>query len=183
MNSQSGGSLLIIRRIAVALLLAAPGWTFAQSESDLINFLEAGKNDASKLMGAYLNPMVEGLSYSFNGGWYHTAKAHNTLGFDLGVSANAVFLPKSKNYFTPSALGLQNTVLIDPTTGKAPTVVGPDETTTYQSSLDTNGDGIADENFTFSGPEGLDFKETFKVSGVLAPTVQLGIGIIKNTDL
>ncbi len=68
----------------MVLLIAAPGWTFAQSETDLVNFLEAGKNDASKLMGAYLNPMIEGLSYSFNGGWYHTAKAHNSLGFDLG---------------------------------------------------------------------------------------------------
>ena len=108
MNSRSIVPTLL-KRIFVVLLIAAPGWTFAQSETDLINFLEAGKNDASKLMGAYLNPMIEGLSYSFNGGWYHTAKAHNSLGFDLGVSANAVFLPSSKYYFTPSTLGLQNT--------------------------------------------------------------------------
>ena len=62
------------------------GLDYSQSEQDLVNFLNAGKNDASKLMGAYLNPMIEGLSYSFNGGWYHTAKAHNSLGFDFGVS-------------------------------------------------------------------------------------------------
>ena len=110
MNSRSIRSFLI-KRIFVVLLVTTPGWTFAQSESDLVNFLQAGKNDASKLMGAYLNPMIEGLSYSFNGGWYHTAKAHNTLGFDLGFSANAVFLPSSKYYFTPSTLGLQNTIL------------------------------------------------------------------------
>lgn len=182
MKSRSIVSFLI-KRTFVVLLIAAPGWTFAQTESDLINFLEAGKNDASKLMGAYLNPMIEGLSYSFNGGWYHTAKAHNSLGFDFGVSANAVFLPSSKYYFTPSTLGLQNTVLIDPSTGKAPTVVGPSEQTTYQSTIDTNGDGAPDQTFSFAGPEGLDFKENIKVSGVLAPTVQLGIGIIKNTDL
>jgi hypothetical protein len=171
------------KRIFVVLLVGAPSWTFAQSETDLINFLEAGKNDASKLMGAYLSPMIEGLSYSFNGGWYHTAKAHSTLGFDLGVSANAVFLPSSKYYFTPSTLGLQNTILTAPTSGKAPTIVGPAESTTYQSAIDTNGDGVPDQTFNFSGPEGLDFKENIKVSGVLAPTVQLGIGIVKNTDL
>jgi hypothetical protein len=180
MNSQSIRSFS--KRIFVVLLVAAPGWTFAQSETDLINFLEAGKNDASKLMGAYLNPVIEGLSYSFNGGWYHTAKAHNSLGFDLGFSANAVFLPSSKYYFTPSTLGLQNTILTDPASGKAPTIVGPDESTTYQSSIDIDGDGVK-ETFNFEGPEGLDFKENIKVSGVLAPTVQLGIGIIKNTDL
>src|SRR5688572_27436609 len=161
MNSRSIVSFLI-KRIFVVLLMAAPSWTFAQSESDLINFLEAGKNDASKLMGAYLNPMIEGLSYSFNGGWYHTAKAHNSLGFDFGVSVNAVFVPKSKNYFTPSTLGLQNTTLISPTSGKAPTVMGPSDATTYQTSADLNGDGTVDQIVTIDGPEGVDFKENFK---------------------
>ena len=55
-------------------------------------------------MNAYLNPVIEGLSYGFNGGWYNTAKAHKTLGFDLGVSMNAVFIPTSKNSSTRPAL-------------------------------------------------------------------------------
>jgi hypothetical protein len=173
----------LIKGILVVVLIAAPGLTFAQDEAELIEFLQAGKRDASKLIGAYVNPMVEGLSYSFNGGWYHTAKAHNTLGFDLGVSVNAVFIPKSKNYFTPSTLGLENTTLVDPTSGKAPTVMGPADRTTYQSSVDVDGDGVADQTFEIDGPEGVDFKKNFKVSGVVAPTAQLGIGIYKNTDL
>jgi hypothetical protein len=167
----------------MATLLVAPGLTFAQSEAELIEFLNAGKRDASKLIGAYVNPMVDGLSYSFNGGWYHTAKAHNTLGFDFGVSLNAAFIPKSKNYFTPSALGLENTILVDPVSGKAPTVVGPSQPTTYQSTLDFNNDGVPDQTVTIDGPEGVDFKKNFKVSGVVAPMAQLGIGIYKNTDL
>jgi hypothetical protein len=173
----------LIKRILVVVLITAPGLTFAQDEAELIEFLQAGKRDASKLIGAYVNPMVEGLSYSFNGGWYHTAKAHNTLGFDLGVSVNAVFIPKSKNYFTPSTLGLENTTLVDPTSGKAPTVMGPADRTTYQSLVDFNGDGVPDQTIQIDGPEGVDFKENFKVSGVVAPTAQLGIGIYKNTDL
>jgi hypothetical protein len=172
-----------MKRVFLALFVSAPTLMYAQSEAELINFLDAGRSDASKLMSAYLNPMVEGLSYSFNGGWYHTAKAHNSLGFDFGVSVNAVFVPKSKNYFTPSSLGLQNTTLISPTSGKAPTVMGPSDPTTYQTSADINGDGTIDQIVTIDGPEGVDFKENFKVSGVVAPTAQLGIGIYKNTDL
>lgn len=173
----------LIKRIFIVLFISVPCISFAQTEAELTEFLRAGKRDASKLMNAYLNPMVEGLSYSFNGGWYHTAKAHNSLGFDLGVSVNAVFVPASKNYFTPSTLGLENTILVSPTSGKAPTVMGPSEATTYQTGVDFNGDGTADQTLSISGPEGVDFKENFKVSGVVGPTAQLGIGIIKNTDL
>jgi len=123
--------------------------------------------------------LIEGLSYGFNGGWYTTAKAHKSLGFDIGVSFNAVFIPSSKNYFMPKDLGLESTVLTSPTSGKAPTIVGPEDKTTY--SVDFNGDTRPDA--TLDGPQGLDFKEQIKISGVLAPTAQIGIGIYKNTDL
>ena len=180
MTSQSMHSFLI-KRILVVLLISAPTLTFAQSEDDIVEFLNAGRSDGEKLMNAYLNPMIEGLSYSFNGGWYHTAKAHNTLGFDLGVSLNAVWIPKSKNYFTPDALNLEATELVDSQVpGRAPTIIGPSDPTTY--GVDVDGDGAYDD-LSFNGPEGLDFKKNLKVSGVLAPTAQLGIGIYKNTDL
>ena len=180
MTSQSKYSLLM-KRIFVVLLISAPSLTLAQSEQDVVDFLNAGKDDGEKLMNAYLNPMIEGLSYSFNGGWYHTAKAHNSLGFDLGVSLNAVWIPKSKNYFSPDALNLDVTELINSEVpGRAPTIIGPKDPTTY--SVDFDGDGNADAP-PFNGPEGLDFKKNIKVSGVLAPTAQLGIGIYKNTDL
>ena len=172
-----------MKRILVLLLISLPVLSYGQNEAELVNFLNAGKDDASKLMNAYLNPVVEGLSYGFNGGWFHTAKAHKSLGFDIGVSVNGVFIPKSKNYFKPADLGLENTTLVDPTTGKAPTIIGPADATTYQSLLDIDGDGVPDQTLSIDGPEGVDFKETFKVSGVLAPTAQLGIGIYKNTDL
>jgi hypothetical protein len=172
---------MIIRFKKVLLLFAisAPLLSSAQDESDLENFLEAGPADASKLLGAYLNPVIEGLSYGFNGGWYTTAKAHKTLGFDISASFNAVFIPSSKNYFRPADLNLQVTQLISPASGNAPTVAGPDEETIYR--VDINNGSQPDPEF--DGPGGLDFKETFKVSGVLAPTAQIGLGIYKNTDL
>ena len=176
------------KRLATVFLMflwISPLATQAQNESDLITFLSAGEEDASKLMNAYLNPMIEGLSYGFNGGWAQTAKAHKTLGFDLMFNANAVFIPSSKNFFDPNKLGLQTTTFTpDPSNpnGLAPTIVGPNYSSSYTTSMDIDGDGTA-ESVTFAGPEGLDFKENIKVSGVGAPTLTLGIGIYKNTDL
>jgi hypothetical protein len=171
------------KRILVVLLVSFPCLTYGQGEAELVKFLEAGKADASVLMSAYLNPIVEGTSYGFNGGWYHTAKAHKSLGFDLGVSLNTVFIPSSKNYFSPGDLDLENTVLVDPSSGMAPTVIGPAEATRYQTEIDINGDGIPDQTLDFNGPEGVDFEDNFKVKGAIAPTAQFGIGIYKNTDL
>lgn len=158
-----------------------------QDESDLIEFLNSGKDDASKLISAYLNPAIEGVSYGMNGGWYHTAKAHKSLGFDLGIALNAVFIPSSKNYFDPATLGLTPGLITDFTSddpnGLAPTIIGPNVSTNYTVSVDIDGDGTPDESQNFDGPEGLDFKKNFKVSGVLAPTAQLGIGIYKGTEI
>jgi hypothetical protein len=159
---------------------------FSQAQSELADFLKAGPEDASKLTQAYLNPMIEGLSYGFNGGWVQTAKAHKTLGFDFMINVNAVSIPSSKNYFDPRKLGLST---IDPVTGftteapngMAPTIVGPTYGTTYRPDVD--GDGVPDPDFEFSGPEGLDLKNTIKVASVATPTVTLGIGVYKNTDI
>jgi hypothetical protein len=163
---------LVLLILGVSVL---PKGAQAQDENDIVNFLQAGEADASKLMNAYLNPMIEGLSYGFNGGWYTTAKAHKSLGFDIGISLNAVFIPSSKNYFDPLSLGLETIVDFDSEApnGLAPTISGPSDANTY-----TTEDGI-----DFDGPQGLDFKDVMKISGVLAPTGQIGIGIYKNTDL
>jgi hypothetical protein len=147
------------------------------AQEDLTEFLNAGNADAGKLTNAYLEPIFEGLSYGFNGGWITTAKPHKKLGFDIGVTLTGVFIPESKNYFTPDNLGLTTTVLISPAGGQAPTIVGPKDETTYQVTPPSG------PSFEFDGPEGLDFEGTFKISGVLTPMVQLGIGTVKSTDL
>lgn len=162
----------------VVILAAALGTTAAsaQDENDLVYFLVAGPEDASKLVQAYLNPAIEGLSYGFNGGWYNSAKTHKPLGLDIGIGVHGVFIPSSYNYFDPGKLNLQTVTRFTSTAnnGLAPTLSGPEDETTYFVS---NGGG------SFPGPKGVDFKENLKVNGVAAPTAQITIGIYKNTDL
>lgn len=168
--------------LLLSLLVLGFNAARGQNEDDYVKFLQAGQDDAAVLIEAYVTPMIEGLSYGLNGGWFSTAKAHKPLGFDLGFTLNAVFIPTSKNYFKPNNLDLSLTELISPASGEAPTITGPAEESVYTTTADINGDGTA-ESFSWNGPEGLDFKDVFKVNGVLAPTAQLGIGIFKNTDL
>jgi len=167
-----------------ALLLFSVN-TKAQNASDVSSFLSAAPADASKLMTAYMTPVVKSLSYGLTGGWYHTAQAHKTAGVDVGISINAVFIPTSDNYFTPGSLGLKTiTGFNNSTTGtqQAPTIVGPDDKTTYTASYDPGG-GIGTQSVSFAGPGGFDLKRNIGFAALPAPMAQIGIGVIKNTDI
>jgi hypothetical protein len=176
----------IVCLFAVMAVCALPLKTTAQNEGDIAKFLAAGGADASILMEAYSKPFVTSLSYGMTGGWFTTAKPHKTLGFDLGVTVSAAYMPTSDNYFNPATLGLSSNVSFanatNPSKG-APTIFGPRDETTYTFSGDLDGDGVADDLATISGPEGFNLKDELTVAAVPVPVIQLGIGIIKNTDL
>ena len=67
----------------------------------------------------------------------------------------------------------------------APTFFGSKDETQYTATYDPDGSGgpLGPQTMTFNGPEGLGVKDAIGVAGVPVPVVQLGIGIIKNTDL
>ena len=171
----------------MVLALIKPLSGFSQNEDDLAKFLKAGEQDASKLIEAYAEPIIKTLSYGMTGGWFNTAKPHKSLGFDFGVTINLAFVPTADNYFDPNKLGLSsnftgftNSTKVNST--QAPTIMGPADNTTYTFSGDLNGDGT-NENVTISGPDGLNMKKEIGFAAVPIPMAQLGIGVIKNTDL
>jgi hypothetical protein len=156
----------------------------AQSIAGLTDFLKAEKNDASALMKSYVTPAVNAISNGMTSGWYTTGKAHKTLGFDLGISVSAVFTPTSDNYFTPSLSSSTTFKNLTSIGQGAPSVVGPKDVTEYKSTYDPDGSGVLpSQTFTIKGPEGLDLKKNIGFSALPVPIVQLGIGIVKNTDL
>jgi hypothetical protein len=145
------------------------------TEADISTFLAAEKDDANKLIGAFVSPMIKGLSYGMTSGWYNTAKAHKIGGVDLGVSLAVVNMPTSEQTFDPTKLGLSaNTV---PSTNQAPTFIGPKTPSSY--TITNNGYKLT----SVDGPEGLDFKKNIGMNAVPVPIFQLGVGLIKNTDL
>lgn len=175
----------------VLLVLTLPLKVTAQNEADFANFLKAGEVDASKLMTAYMEPAVKSMSYGMTGGWYNTAKPHKSLGFDIGVTANFAFIPSSENFFNPNALNLTTTTYdgarpngsaapYDPDR-KAPTFFGPKDETQYTSTYEDP--ILGTQSISYSGPEGLDVKNAIGFAAMPVPMIQLGIGVIKNTDI
>src|SRR5690349_15096496 len=163
-------------------LFVQPAKAIAQTEEDIASFLKASQADADKLIGAYLQPFVRSMSYGMAGGWYTTAKAHSTLGFDLSISVNAAFIPTSENFFDPNKLGLSSATVyngardgngqpFDPTR-KAPTIFGPKDQTQYTSTYDPDGTGpIPVQSYVLRGPEGFDIKKEIGVAAVPTPMI------------
>jgi hypothetical protein len=151
--------------------------TVAQANK-FIYFVQAGAVDGAKLTSAYLNPVMEGFTYGVNGGWSHTARTHDRLGFDVSISATGVFFPSSSLTFRPGEINLENTILVGGD-GVAPTIIGPKTSTLYESTISTPG---GPETITFAGAPGLDFANRWLVQGMTVPMFQAAVGIGKKTD-
>ena len=154
--------------------------TFAQSQ--VSEMIKAGGADASKLVGAYMGPTLKGFGAGMNSGWYNTAKTHGLGRFDVTFSLNAVFIPDAGKTFDASTLGLSSNLQIKAGTGPmATTLAGSSSASNnpvYQLYADNpaplTGQTMVSE---FSSPQGMGVA----YSG--APTVQLAVGLIKNTEV
>ena len=146
----------------------------AKGQDNIGGLLEGGLGDANKLVEGYVAPFMNGFGAGMANGWYNTAKAHKTLGFDLTVTVNAAFVPNDDLFYDVDALNLETLTLTNPTDGKAPTMFGPATVPTYTENS---------TNETFNGPEGLNIKDEIGLQAVPVPMAQLGIGIVKNTDI
>ena len=84
-----------MRKLTLLLLFLL---SFNAKSQDL-DLLLLANDDASLLMKNYMSPVMEGMLYSLNNGWYHTAKTHKKLGFDITINANAAMVPNSAKTF------------------------------------------------------------------------------------
>jgi len=151
--------------------------------TDFDVFLQAGADDANLLIKNYMEPLVMGFSYGMSNGWYNTAKAHKSLGFDLTITATLTSVPESKEYFTFLSTDYENVHLVG-SNDQVPTILGPSSDTgpelefTYYE--ETTGTTISSGTFK---PVGLGLKEEIGYNVVPSPMVQLSVGTFKNTDL
>jgi len=155
-------------------LLFCAGFLFltAFSQTDVIQVLKAGKEDANVLARAYLNPYAMALGDGLNNGWYNSAKTHNLFGFDFNISMSAIKIPKSETTFDLNTLGLTNLSPENSANHIAPTVAGTDAEGPRVLVKDNNGNTIS----SFNTPNGLG------LDVVPVPMVQLGLGLLPHTD-
>lgn len=139
--------------------------------------LLSGINDANKLTEAYINPAMKGLIHSMNGGWYHTAKAHKTFGFDVSIGLNASLIPSSEEIFNFSDLGLSSNTTSTSLTGA--TVAGPNSLEApINVSTTINGQNVT-ANYTMPG----GIKDDLPLNAMPAPSVQITLGLPQKIDI
>lgn len=144
--------------------------TNAQGNDGFESILFAAKGDAGKMVNAYVSPAMKGLIFGMNGGWYHTAKVHKKLGFDLTIGANLSFIPEKDEVFNIANLGLTT---VSSTSKTAATVAGS-ETIEAPMTVNTTIKGEK-VSANFNMPGGI--KEDLPVNAVPAPAIQIGLGL------
>jgi hypothetical protein len=151
----------------------------AQEDDGLESILYANIQDANKLTQAYLNPGMKGLIYGMNSGWYHTAQAHKTFGFDFSFGLNASMVPSKDELFRFADLGLSSTTTANFPT--SPTVAGTNNTAaqaTVTATAEIEGQTVSKE---FKMPGGV--KEDLPLNAVPTPSVQFTLGLPKQFDI
>lgn len=149
---------------------------------DFGTFLEAGAEDANKLLESYMEPTFLGFGYGINSGWYNTAKPHKLLGFDITPTITMAIVPSDAEFFTFDPADYNNISLnANSPTDQAPTLFGPNLPADELPLLDYTNNG---ESISLSAPTGLGLDEGGSpFNAVPTGMVQIGIGLVKNTDM
>lgn len=155
--------------IYLLLILILP--VTAISQSEVSRFLSTGVSDMEKLTEAYLEPYGKGFGTAMNSGWYNTAKPHQLLGFDVTINSTLVMIPTEGESFD-----LDNytwDILLPGTDSESPTIAGDGDGASVGIDLG-NGNTISN---VYDLPTGTGF------AMVPLPMMQVGVGVVKGTDL
>ncbi len=174
---------LTVAALAIASLTITEN---AHAQTDVATLLKAGVDDASKLVEAYTTPFFRGFGAGLNGGWYNTAKPHGLGRFDITINLNAAMVPTEDQTYDALSLGFTKLRLDNDLNNIGQTIAGNADVTNGGSNpvfvleVDNTAtpnplDKIEVARFDAPPGAGLPF------SG--APTAQLAIGLIKNTEV
>jgi hypothetical protein len=159
-----------MKKIIIAGLIFCASFLSFQVKAQLVDIgtlLSGSETDAEILLQEYLKPYANAFGADINSAWYNTAKNHKKLGFDITFSLSASFVPSADKTFDASTLGLTGAVS-GPTS--SPTIAGKK----------TDGQTIsypAIPGLSYQLPKGTNW-------GIIpAPMIQVGIGLVKETDL
>ena len=113
-----------MKKIILVFISAFSFTITTNAQSGIEAMLLADNTDRSKLLEAYFDPGMKSLIYGINSGWFHTAKVHKTLGFDITIGLNASIVPEKDEIFKFADLNLTS---ISSTSSTAATLAGSAE--------------------------------------------------------
>ncbi len=177
-----------LKALIFATVLSFSTINLQAQDIDFGDVLSAGLADANAYLEQYIAPGINSFSNGLAGGWNNTAKPHKLLGFDLTFSMNVATIPSSEETFNYAAAGFQQLQYTG--TGPLPTIVGggvePDGTLFIPvgATLDYGGGNTItlNEQIDFPVAEGFNLDDS-PITGVPVPTLNFGLGLVKNTDL
>ncbi len=172
-----------MKKLFFTLTFAAFFCMSSKAQIDLSTFLEGGIADGNRLLENYMEPAFIGFGTGLNSGWYNTAKPHKLLGFDLTANVNLAYVPSSAEFFTFNPAQYDNVSLVDPGQDQFPTLFGPNLSADEIPFLRFSDPETQEVLLDVTGPTGLGMDEDLGFNAVPAPMVQLGLGLIKNTEL
>ncbi|MFT5955606.1 MAG: hypothetical protein ACI8QD_002462, partial [Cyclobacteriaceae bacterium] len=127
-----------------------------------------------------------GLGYGLNSGWYNTGKPHKLLGFDITTGVSLATVPTDARFFTFNNADYSNIATSSGVSEQVPTMFGPNLAADDLAEL-TFTDSNGDEILRSSALTGIGIEEAdaypFSNPMVPAPYAQIGIGLIKNTEI
>jgi len=136
-------------------------------------------NDASLLFQNYMSPVMDGMSYSLNNGWYHTAKTHKKFGFDISINANAAIIPNAEKTFQFNENDYQY-LSLESGDSKIQTVMGSNNNSKIAVRIpDGNGGGF--KVATIDMPDGIG--GDVPLNAVPSPMLQASVGVPFDTDI
>ncbi|MDZ4714291.1 MAG: DUF6588 family protein [Cytophagales bacterium] len=139
-----------------------------------------GAANVRYLVAGYVTPLAEDFGALANSAWYNTGENHKKFGFDLSVSVNTIFVSSTSNYFNIDNTKLTGVSYLGTLSGSipAPTAYGPESDI---PSFTYNGGPNA--GLGFNGTGGGNISKDVPIGSLVVPTLQGGIGLVKNTDL
>ena len=166
-----------IRIFLIALFFGISNLSFAQYE----DYVDGVAKDFNQYMDNYMDPLLQGLGYGFNNGWYNTARPHKSLGFDLTISGNLALVPVASQSFKLVPDNYEVFDLSDPNDDEFPTVMGGTTDNEIKAVLDKSDPNSA--YVIFPTLNGIKDDLPTNLVAVPSPIVQVGIGIVKKTEL
>jgi hypothetical protein len=145
--------------------------SFAQDE--ISGLFKSSKEDAEKLIGAYLSPFFRGFGHSLNAGW-NTSGATKKFGrFELRVGVSGSLIPEADKVFDVSKLGLSSRIGPANLNNVLSPTVGGEETDGPLMNLYDDNQNLVGQ-FTLPKGANLPF--------VPAPQLQATLGFLKGMD-
>lgn len=142
-----------------------------------------GPANVQYLIDGYISPLGEDLGSLINNGWYHTGENHKKFGFDLSISVNTIFASDASKHFTidntkTPGIGFTGTATPSGIIQQAPTAYGPEAE--LPGFAINNGPNAG---LNFIGPGGGNISSEVPIGSMAVPTIQGGLGLVKNTDI